>query len=136
MASIAQAGTGWILTTVTHRASEWYRVTVHPAHWPVSPTCIATACCGYYPERRTEEDPAQATKSLPVQPNMSAPDGNMAMFSVSMLITSGLQNPVSMEVPSTGMDMQYGSSDLIAYMMGSSNLQQQTQDGVFWIQLP
>ena len=47
---------------------------------------------------------------------------------------TGLHNPSSMAVPSTGMDVQYRLSDLAA-QMGTSNLQQQVQD-VYWIQPP
>ena len=63
---------------------------------------------------------------------MSARERNMAVPPVSVPIVVGLHNPSSMAVPSTGMDMQYGPSDLAA-QMGTSNMQQQAQD-VCWIQ--
>ena len=47
---------------------------------------------------------------------------------------AGLHNPSSMAVPSTGMDVKYGPSDL-ANQMGTSNMQQQAQD-VYLIQPP
>ena len=47
---------------------------------------------------------------------------------------SGLHNPSSMAVPSTGMDVQYRPSDMAA-QMGTSNMQQQLQD-IYWIQPP
>ena len=73
-------------------------------------------------------------KNLPVQPTVSAHGGNMLVPSVSVLIMAGLHNPSSMAVPSTGMDVQYGPSDLAA-QMGTSNMQQQVQD-IYWIQPP
>ena len=65
---------------------------------------------------------------------MSAHDRNTAVPPVSILIMAGMHNPYSMVVPSTGMDVQYGPSDLAA-QMGTCNMQQQVQD-VYWIQPP
>ena len=53
----------------------------------------------------------QAMKTLPIQPTVSAHDGNTSVPPVSILIMAGLHNPSSMAVPSTGMDVQYGPSD-------------------------
>ena len=47
---------------------------------------------------------------------------------------AGLDNPPSNVVPSTGIDVQYGPSDLAA-QLGTSNMQQKGQD-VYWIQPP
>ena len=65
---------------------------------------------------------------------MSAHDRNTAVPPVSILIMAGMHNPYSMVVPYTGMDVQYGPSDLAA-QMGTCNMQQQVQD-VYWIQPP
>ena len=73
-------------------------------------------------------------KTLPVQPTVSAHDGNLMVPPVSVPIMAGLHNPSSMTVPSIGMNVQYGPSHLAA-QMGTSDMQQQEQ-GFYWIQPP
>ena len=130
--STAEAGTEQVVTMATHTISDMGSCSTQPTglcQLPVQQQPVTQNC-------HTGEDPDRATKYLPIQRSMSAPDRNMTVPSVSVPMMAGLQNPVSTAVPSTGMDMQYGSSDLAAQMEGSSNLLQQAQDGIFWIQLP
>ena len=70
---------------------------------------------------------SEPQKTLPVQPPVSAHDGNMALASGSIPMMAGCHNPSSMAVPSTGMDVQYGPSDLTAHV-GNNSMQQQEQD--------
>ena len=108
MVSTAQASMGRIVTMAAHRASDTGSQSTQPTG-PCPPPAQQQPVVPDTQNCRTGDDPARATKSLPVQPSMSAPDGNMAVPSVSVPMMADLQNPVSMTVPSTCMDMQYGS---------------------------
>ena len=61
---------------------------------------------------RTGESSARSMKTLPVQPTVSAYEGNTALPPVSVPMMAGCHNSPNMAVPSTGMDVLYGSSDL------------------------
>ena len=89
-----------------------------PVQQPVTRNC----CNG--------ESSGRATETLPVQPMVSAHDRNMVVTPVSIQMMAGLHNPSNMAVPSAGMDVQDGSSDLAAQM--GTSMQQQAQD-VYWI---
>ena len=84
---------------------------------------VTRNCC-------TGESSGRATETLPVQPMVSAHDRNMVVTPVSIQMMAGLHNPSNMAVPSAGMDVQDGSSDLAAQM--GTSMQQQAQD-VYWI---
>ena len=106
-----------------------YRVTVHSAHCPVA----ATRTPAYYLELSPwrEFRPSHETTSSAYGVSWWRKYGSAP---VSVLIMVVLHNPSSMAVPPTGMDMQYGPSDL-AVQMGTSNMQQQAQY-ICWIQPP
>ena len=97
--------TVWVVAMAMHTAgptgSQPTQLT-GPSQPPVQPATQAG---------RNGESSARATKTLPVQPTVSAHDGITALPSVPVPMMAGCQNPSSTAVPSTGVDLQYGPSD-------------------------